>query len=185
MKLLTMKRFITFLCITLIFACSNSDDYNGFLGDDNPQGRFISATIDGVSFLSDNPELLPNGQLFELDELFGFSLVAAQLESNFTSRTITIGLSGMNFDQVTAGFETSDGENNFGVTGGVLLIDTNGYNTDGHSEGNAYIKITSIDKTNRVASGEFSFSAIDENDLTNIIEVTNGVFNNMSYDISE
>lgn len=46
----------------------------------------------------------------------------------------------------------------------------------------AYLKITAIDKVNKSISGEFSFTAKNEDGTgNNIVKVTNGVFKNVPY----
>lgn len=175
-----MKKFIYLFSIcSLFFNCSDDDDST------NSSDSFISATINGESFMSDDSLLEETGLFFETGSFFGFSIGGFMNDGDLDAATLAITFGGADFDMVINGSEFTNQEDANVL--GFYMVTVNGEDIVDADSGEtaAFVKITSIDKINNIISGEFNFIATDETDNNATYNITNGVFNNINYIVQE
>lgn len=194
-----MKRLIYFLCISIVLiSCSGSDDSSDSNPNDGqPQSSetFIRATVNGNVFMAS-----PNADgsqrveaaLAEtgFQDIYLLNIVGVNLNSTTEGESVFLFLNGQDFSSVGSGFEYVDTE----ADDEELLIGFAGLYTDdvvddgegdyGYVENSGTFKITSINKTTQVISGEFNFTSTN-NISGEVYTVTDGVFNNINYSISD
>lgn len=185
MKNIKFKSLQLSLLILLIFnvSCSKED----VLSDDILGGGRVTAIINGNIFESakeyDKVEIttvsgiyiiaLSAGDAEGVNKLKGLVLVASGLDFNSLNNGKTwnqVGNSG-EIDRAAAAYSEDDGNG-----------EENDFDTELTKE--VYIKITSIDKNKKIISGEFSFTAVDE-DTSKEYQATNGKFIEIPYILTE
>ncbi|MFD2586748.1 MULTISPECIES: DUF6252 family protein [Flavobacteriaceae] len=185
-----MKRIIPILFAILLIACSSDDDSSSMDDDGTVLGdSFITAKINGNDF-----EAIPVDRgvptiSAELDENAAFfSLVIAGIDlfENITEgESIIIAMTGVSFDLVFVGAEVNNPVDNpleLAFGGGYAPYETGGesnvdFDTDGSS---GFLRITAIDKEAQIISGEFEYN-VENPDTGELLQITDGIFNNISY----
>ena len=120
-------------------------------------------------------------QTVKENDIFFLFQVSATIQDG---RSVGIGISGSDFNMVIDGVEADEDEGDFDLLAKGFYAESDselGDLVDGESDGEAYVRITSIDKVNQVVSGEFHYLAIGDDGVT--YNITEGLFNNISYTI--
>ncbi len=186
-----MKRFIVFICSIMLTACSGEDD-SGLTDDDNDglTGSFITARINGNDFEAipvDRGVSTISAQLVQGEAFFTFTLAGIELSEDITQgEAIAFSMAGLSFDLVTEGVQINNPITDplsLQFAGGYSSNGIEGENFDFDTEGGTgFLRITAIDKQERIISGEFEFD-VENSDTSELIQVTDGVFNNIEYTI--
>ncbi len=191
-----MKKIVFILLILLFLILNCSDNNSSDL--DNPSnlsGAFISAQINNHEFIataSDFDFSTIDSELNESNLFFVFSIGATVVNGNsFTQgQVMVLLLTGVDFSQVEDGFEIIISETNeddlLQFAAAYETSDANGGGDTNFEQipNEGFFKITQIDKISRIVSGEFSFSVVEENSNT-VYQITQGVFNDISYNVEE
>ena len=172
-------------CLLLIVftSCNKDDDATTEMGLDGQ----ISARIDGESFTSEAFDGAVEASFSEVDlgdtKYFVMAIGGADLSSN-SLRAVGIAFGGFDFSNVTAGSEfkgiSNEEGNPFALGTYQLERDIDEINASSENTSSATIRITAINREQRLISGEFSFTATDE-ETNESYNVTNGVFTNIPY----
>lgn len=180
-----MKKLILLFMLSIILSnCSSNDDSDSDLFE-NPSGSYLRANVNGENFVTNGVLDGVSAQLTESSSIFAFALSAAVYDGNSFIRTVSFGIGGGDSGAFTNNFEVTSTDEGFTVLCYYIEANANGDSTGGVSEDNAYIKITSIDRVNKIISGEFNFVAIDTNNPNLNYVVTDGVFNEIEYTTEE
>ncbi|MEM5566835.1 DUF6252 family protein [Psychroserpens sp. AS72] len=177
-----MKKLIILLVLTSLFACGSDDS---ILDDNDPNGSYITANVNGINFTTINIPGATSAYLYNTDFNFIIGLAGAEYNGTENPRSVGLVFGGLDFDSVVVGYELNATNENEVVAGSYFSESTAGFENGGESDGNAYVKITAIDKVNQTISGEFNFIAIDDDNVSITYTVTNGVFNNLEYSIQD
>lgn len=202
-------RILKFLCCILltlsIFSSCSSDDsgtdddpleMSEDMGDDDAMddmdtdsnGASLTATVNGNAFNATIQEFI-GASIAEQSGFYAIALFGLEIVSSNNAKGIALAMAGFDFDTVIAGKEWTmvQSDNGLEIAGGGYTEGdiANGENDDIDTEETTevFIRITSIDKENRIISGEFSFISSDE-DTGTIYNVTDGVFTNIPYDMN-
>lgn len=176
-----MKKILfLFLTLVLLTGCSSNDDSNDL---DYLDGAYLTAKVNGQNFVAEGNSLFDgvHAQLVEAGPVFAFAIGAASFDGSTNTEAIGIGLGGLDFNVITAGTEYFAQQEDITVSGYYSEQDENGTYLSSESELNAYVKITAIDKVNKIVSGEFYFTAIDDDNPNILYNVTDGIFNDVQY----
>ncbi|MEO1031026.1 MAG: hypothetical protein AAFX55_06460 [Bacteroidota bacterium] len=179
-----MKKTVLLICtLFVLVSCSTNDD------SDTPnllEGGTITATVNGQNLFANADNTINiSGQFVEINGVFILQVGAGLLDG----RSVAVGISGIDFDAVVDGFDADADDENEDFSAKLFYFeadnDPNDEDADldigGESELDAYVKITSIDKVNKVISGEFNGIVLDDDDFDITYVVTDGVFTNISY----
>lgn len=188
-----MKRIIPILFLIFLVACSSDDDSNS-MGDDGQvlSDSFITARINGDDFEAipvDRGVSTISAQLVQSEAFFTFTIAGIDLSADITQgEAIALSMAGSSFDLVTDRVQINNPITNplaLQFAGGYSSNGTEGENFDFDTDGSSgFLRITAIDKEARIISGEFEFSV--ENSATGeILQITNGFFNNINYDANQ
>lgn|SRR6056297_2153611 len=186
-----MKRIVPILFSILLFACSSDDDSNT---DDVDNGiltdSFIRSKINGNDF-----EAIPvdrgvptiSAEFSENGAFFSMVIAGIDLEEDITKgEAIIIAMTGVSFDLVFEGAEVNNPVDNpleLAFGGGYAPYETGGPNVDFDTDGTfGSLRITGIDKEAQVISGTFEYN-VENSNTGDLLEIREGVFNNISYDI--
>ncbi|WP_418639443.1 hypothetical protein [Winogradskyella sp.] len=178
-----MKRLLFMLVsLSVLVACSsnNSDDFNE---PNDLSGAYLTAKVNGEDFVVEGNSILTGvyAQLVESNSVFVFGIGATTFDDGFNARVVSLALGGLDFDMVVAGGEYYAQQGDLTVAGYYNEQNTNDTYLSSESNMEAYVKITTIDKINRVVSGEFQFVSIDDDNSNITYAVTDGVFNEIEY----
>ena len=148
-----MKKFLLLLFISagLVLTSCNKDD------DDGTPDEFITASIDGNAFSAATITALA-------DNSFGEEVVFAAGVNSDASFTIGLNIPTSIPTNATIMIDETD----FGIT--FTDADQNAFFTVGE------IELTTNDTGDDVLEGNFSFTATDDTDPSNVYEITNGEF---------
>lgn len=188
-----MKKLIYLLLVPIfLISCNSSDDSDDsddFNDNSNIEGSYISASVNGESFLAapvDSGMFVLNATLTETDFLFAFQITGVEFFSDNSFHGITLAFFGEDFDNIENGFEIINDESieqDYTFGGYYDLITVDEEEEDFSMETDVgYFKITSIDKIAKVISGEFSYTVTDLIS-GNTFEITEGVFNELNYTV--
>lgn len=182
-----MKKIITYILLTVfILSCSNSNDNDDLL---LPEGTKLTAKINGQSFAAqDDTTSVGFSQSSNLAVLF---LIGSQVDQN--SSTFATGAISLAFTiELDATLEASSqwytNSDDVIVIGGYVFSD-NPLNdedpdisatSEDTNNSDARIRITQLDRTAKTISGEFEFTAFDEN-TGSTYTITEGRFNQIEY----
>jgi len=184
MKTVIFNLFFGLAALSWLVSCNGDEP-----GPQNNSEPLFSAKINGVPFKGNNLVTVATME-WESSDRFSLSFGSGDSEdiSLGQGRFISIGLVGDDFDKVKPGAEI----NGYSLYTGLGAI---GYFYDYRTpenyaigltsigEHSISIKITAIDKSNQIISGEFWFTT-EANDGTQN-EVTDGLFRNIKYTIEE
>ncbi len=181
---LTMKRIlgIGLLLLSILFVgCSSNDDDN----KDNNESNSVTATIDGVNWKSTKINSVTlikvtssNAQRFDISVQDDSQLFSLACESKLTNND-AMPLKEYIFDE--------DRDDSDALFINTYLIDGNSYTE--HFPKLGKLKITAMNSEKKTVSGTFSFRAEKVGVLQtkivtpDVVEVTNGVFNNLPYTV--
>ncbi|MFC0604302.1 DUF6252 family protein [Winogradskyella pulchriflava] len=181
-----MKKILFLLMtVTLLFACSSSsDDSDGF---GNLNGTYISARVNGDSFLANGEEFgaaTISASMSSSGSFFSFGIAGVDLNGSLSGQGdgIVLGFTGLDFDLVVDGFEIDNQVESDFIFVGAYGSSSMEEDDIEFVEDSGYLKVTDIDKNAQVISGEFRF---DVYNATNgqTIEIRQGVFNEIEYTI--
>ena len=182
-KYSVMKTHYLFLfLLILLTSCSSSDDENPLFTN----GNFLSADIDNDRFEAIDASV----SVIFSENSSGFGLVIAGsrgdiLSGETTFEALEIGAFFTDRSEFAAGMEWRSSAmdiiaNPLGAYQGISS-DQSVINATSEGNNNTVLRITSLDEENQIISGEFSFTATDD-DIT--LQITNGVFTNVPYQIN-
>lgn len=177
--------YLLFVVVLFSFMSCSDDDNDPVLTD-----PFLFAKVNGESFLA-KEEFIDATFTQEGNDEYEFTLIAAEFDeiTTINSRVVSLLVFGEGFDDLSDGTQFS-GLNIFTGTGaiGIFFIYQNSVITEESisliGNNSASLKITAIDKTKQVISGEFSFTAENE-DSGEQYTVTDGVFRDIKYKLEE
>ncbi len=185
MKLLNINPLLVMATLTLLVSC-NGDDPD----PQNNSEPVFTAKINGTPFTGEKS--LTEASL-EVEATGDYEFILAGGEfidiDKGQARVISIGIIGNDADDLKSGAEFSELTlfAGFGAIGVYLDYQNSDVYTTSTSvigDNSAFIKITDLDKSAQIISGEFSFTAEDDNNGT-LHEITDGVFRNIKYTIEE
>ncbi|GEQ85203.1 hypothetical protein ULMS_07110 [Patiriisocius marinistellae] len=185
------KKILLFSFLTLALNSCGSDDAEDIIEDIGGGGgdgsiAQITAKVNGNDFSSLVVEGAVEARLSLLpingNQAYVFAIGGADLNGGLPT-AIGIAMGDSNFDalvngKVHQGINDSNLEEQFALG---TYQENDEINATTENTDNAIVKVTFIDKTNKVISGEFSFTATDE-DSGQTFEVTQGRFTNVPYD---
>ncbi|MEM8965381.1 MAG: DUF6252 family protein [Bacteroidota bacterium] len=181
---IVLQFFVGLLIISVLFACGDGSDVLDDIDDideNDSEEVFVTAKVNGVEF-SARGETFVNASSANNSGFFSLGIGAVDVDQG---RAKAIALAIVAIDrtevQVDDTFTETD-EAGFGATAGYeegAIGEEAEIETDEIQA--IAIKITAVDQENETISGEFSFTAIDE-DTNTTITVTEGVFNKVPLD---
>lgn len=172
-----MKHFKYSLLIScfLLFSYCNCNAQNA-------NEAYVKATINGNTIVAKNGGFgYAQGQLIEMMGYFQFAISGTAIDEQKAKGVVVSIISKKSFKTLVVGTQWSANDKNLEdlpLGGYSEQSDTEELSADSETSEDAYLKITFIDKINRIVSGEFSFTASNG---TNTYKITNGVFNKLSY----
>jgi len=150
----------------------------------------FTSKVNGVPFTGDK-SLTEASLELEADGDYEFILAGGEFIDidKGQARVISIGIIGNDADDLKSGAEFSELTlfAGFGAIGIYLDYQSSDVYTTSTSvigDNSAFIKITDLDKSAQIISGEFSFTAEDDNNGT-LHAITDGVFRNIKYTIED
>ncbi|WP_350293576.1 DUF6252 family protein [uncultured Croceitalea sp.] len=183
-----MRKIITLTLLGIFsLSCSETDNSEEAL---LPAGTKLTAIINGISFAAqDEATAAGFSQSDNITVLLISGAYVNPLSNTLSTEAISILLT-IDLDaEFTASSQWYANSDNVIVVGAYVadedplsnddfLIEANTENTD---ENNARIRITQLDKITKIISGEFEFTAKDE-ETGQIYTVTNGRFNEVPFE---
>ncbi|MEM9001845.1 MAG: hypothetical protein AAGB24_16420 [Bacteroidota bacterium] len=182
-----------FVCIGLQSCASDDTDDSPIIEDiaedmdddsqDNDEaleGQSLTAKVNGVDF--NNGEGLIAGAFTEESGFYVIAIVAGEIIDDNNVKAIGLAVSGFDFDTLEAGKEWTvvENETNFESAIGSYGEGETINDQDTDETLDIFVRITSIDKENRLISGEFTFIALDEDTNMEYV-VTDGRFTDIFY----
>ena len=184
-----MKKIIFILLLATTFSCSNSDD--------SPTeellipGNKLTAKIDGQNFAAlDESTSAGFSQANSVTAILIAGGSTNPSSSNFSTEAIGIALTIIQESEFTASSQWYVNSDNGDIivagaySRGDSLNDTSNIieaSSDTDQLSSARIRITKLDRTLKTISGEFEFTAEDE-ETGQIYTITEGRFNDIQYD---
>ena len=181
----THKKLLLSISIALCFILTNcspeeikdriEDEFGGTDGTDfvaKVNGKQFGASLENV-----------HAYITVTENVYTVAIGAGAVEGLTLGKAIAIAFSGSDYDELNAGSTHNSTEGQYPAGAGYEehYTDSNeDYETD--EVESIYIKVTAIDKSNLTISGEFNFTAIDE-DTNTTYTVTDGKFTNIPYEI--
>jgi len=168
-----------FILVIVCSSCSIDDATDDILG-----GGKITATINGNQFKS-----VAEYDRIEITTVTGYYVIilgAGDAEGVKKLKGLAIGMVGEGYSTLSTGTSWnkvgSDSEINTAEAGYSEDDGSNDFETD--KTESIYVNITSIDKDKKIISGEFNFTAVDE-DTGKEYKATNGKFTNVPYTLTQ
>lgn len=164
----TIKK-VTIVFLTLILLnCSKSDD------NSSTSGKIFTAKIDGENF-SAREDLI-----FTLAINDRYLAIGGSNDNLKNIKTIDFIITMDDAQGLTKGLEITESSQKFYVEANFDDFDEDIDAWENEPGASYYIKIIDIDYDRGLISGEFRFTLIDD-DLNKTIEITNGVFKNITF----
>jgi hypothetical protein len=181
---------LVFTSIFLLLSCAKDSDSNEMPGDNMDDNGTFSATINGASFPSGDNQAYGvtfdsatdyetifidfraevNNGMGELVVLSFSKILTGPIEEGDEFNSVVFDSNDSStYQYVVAGYERKTAQGNSTINSASTL-----------KPGEAYVKITKLDKENAKISGEFYFNALDENTNENF-EVINGTFTDLEF----
>ncbi|HBK71502.1 MAG TPA: hypothetical protein DDZ39_07610 [Flavobacteriaceae bacterium] len=173
--------FLSLSLILLIISCTPET----VLEDIIDKGDF-TAKVNGKNFNADNAAIATEITIHSISGIYSIGMIAADVINVGTKKAIALVMIGSDFDQLVAGKTfTEIIKNEIEGGGGGYSEDITNNNVDIGTDivESIFIKITTIDKENKLISGEFNFIAIDE-DTNKKYTVTDGKFKDIHYTLN-
>lgn len=182
MKAIFNKSFLSIPLILLFFLSCTVEDAIEQLVD---EGDF-TAKVNGDNFSAEKAAIAVKiNTNINQSGLYSIAMIAGDIVSTEKAKVIGLVMVGPDFNQLSAGKIFEEISENDTEGGGAGYSEDLGSNNDDIETDiieSVFIKITSIDKDEKLISGEFNFVAIDE-DKNKKYTVTNGQFTNIPYQI--
>ncbi|MGD1894722.1 MAG: DUF6252 family protein [Cyclobacteriaceae bacterium] len=181
---IVLQLFFGALMIIVLFGCGNGSDVLDDIADvdeNDPEEIFVTAKVNGVEF-SAQGETFVNTSSANNSGFFSLAIGAVDVEQG-RAKAIALAIVAIDREEVQVDdtFTETD-DNGFGATAayeeGVISEEAE---IEADKTQAIAVKITAVDQENQTISGEFSFTAIDE-DTNTTITVTDGVFNKVPLD---
>lgn len=181
-----MKNFL-FPCICLLLTSCAKETLQSYK---LPVGNLMHAKINGETF-SVTDELVVAG-FSQVDSITVFLITGSSANSSMidiSSETIGLGLTIVQDEEFLASsqWNTTDEENQSIVVASYSKLasvnnDSNGIESSTENEGgSARIKVTELNKIAKTISGEFEFTAIDD-ETNKVYAITDGVFKDVPFE---
>ncbi len=161
------KLFIFLIFILASTSCSKSDD-------NSINSKSFTAKIDGENFVA------REDLIFALAINDRYLSIGGSNDNFQNIKTIDFTMTMENPQALNNGLEITNSSQGFSVEANFVDFDKDIDAWEDEPGGSYYIKITAIDYDKKQVSGEFRFTLIDD-DLNKTIEITNGVFTNISF----
>ncbi|WP_350284821.1 hypothetical protein [uncultured Croceitalea sp.] len=183
-----MKKLLFTILLITTWSCSSSDDSTS----ETPVGTLLTATVNGQDFAASDELVNATLTLGGIVNIFTVTGAFAESSSGMAkSESIGIVLSFDDETDFTNGTEWSSTNTDTTnrvigqyIIGAATLSEADAIiaSTDANN-GSAFLKITSLNTSSQTISGEFNFTAIDE-DNGETYQIANGKFNNIGYQLN-
>lgn len=177
-----MNKIYRILCLSLlILGCSNSDDQQVLDPNANPNAEFYIAFQESqITYDSRNSVSFGLAAVVtEATEDFSFFFASDFVTSDGQLLAVTLTLIGESFDVVQNGLIIDGQNSNFDLDFNYAkgnLGGTESFNGSAETGEIVNLEIISIDRENKIISGEFSFVATSD-DGSETRTISNGTFN--------